>query len=146
MVTWCFWVENIIALHSFPKVKCTLRELWVLCILSSVQGLRCTSVVHLMTSAVHLLSPCCSSHVVVFCLSSTSCASFAHFKFLYSSSAFHLWTLRRSSRGPMEAHSCPSFNPLSLINLHFLNVTAILERFLGAKLHGKADFPNSSIM
>ena len=48
------------------------------------------------TSAVHLLSPCSSSHVLLFCLSSTSCTSLALSMFLYSSSAFHLRTLRRS--------------------------------------------------
>ena len=48
------------------------------------------------TFAVHLLSPCCASHVFLFCLSSTSCTSLALSKFFYSSSDFHLRTLRRS--------------------------------------------------
>ena len=66
-----------------------------------VFSVRCrASVVPLLfiscTSAVHLLSPCCSSHVLLFYLSSTSCTSLALFKFLYSSPAFHLRTLRRS--------------------------------------------------
>ena len=47
-------------------------------------------------SAVHLLYPYCSSHVLLFCLSSTSSTSLALFKFLYSSSAFRLRTFRRS--------------------------------------------------
>ena len=30
------------------------------------------------------------------------------------------------SRGPIEAHSCPSFVPLSLIEYHFLNAATII--------------------
>ena len=44
--------------------------------------------------------PCCSSHVLLFCLSSTSCTSLALFKLLYSSPAFLLRTLRRSQDTP----------------------------------------------
>ena len=62
------------------------------------------------TPVVHLLYPCCSSYMLLLCISSTSCTSHALFKFLYSSSAFHL-----ISRCPVEAHSCPSFVPISLM-------------------------------
>ena len=48
------------------------------------------------TSGEHLLSPCCSSHVLLFCLSSISHTSLALLKLLYSSPPSHLRTLRRS--------------------------------------------------
>ena len=77
------------------------------------------------TSAVHLLPPCCFSHVLLFCLSSTSCTFLALLKFLYSSSAFHLTTLRRSQDA--------------------LKTLLSPERFLSSKLHRKAEFQTHHI-
>ena len=125
----------------------------VLCILSSVLGLCCTAVVPLLfilcTSVVHLLSLCCSSHVLLFCLSSTSCTSLVLFKFIYTSSAFHLRSLRRS-QDVLQRHTPVPFlflfEYLYKIALVKQNSQPTSEFFFRAvfasKLHSKSDFPN----
>ena len=83
---------------------------WVVCTyLNYVFSVRCrASDVPLLfiwcTSVVHLLSPCCSFNVLLFCPTSTSCTSLALFKIIHSSSAFHLRKLRRS-QDALERHT-----------------------------------------
>ena len=87
--------------HVYVPVLCILSSMWCLCF---------TSPVHLMyTSSV----PCCSSHLIWFCLSSTSCS----FPALLGSSSLPLastWGHYKISRCPKKADYCPSFVPLSL--------------------------------
>ena len=111
-----------------------------------------TSAVHLLFtfcfSAAHLLFSCFSSHVLPFCLSSTGtcCTSLTLLKFLYSSPAFHLGTLRRS-QDVLQRH-----NPVPLLSSQPYKITLFkrnnqpiseffLQNFCGSKLHSKSDFP-----
>ena len=92
----------------------TLEKIWYY-----VFSFRCReSVVHLLfiscTPAVHLMSPCCSSYLLLLCLLSASCSSFVLSKLLFSSSAFHLMTLGRS-QDALERHTpVPLFFLLAL--------------------------------
>ena len=105
------------------------KQIRVLCILSSVQGLCFTSVVPLLF---HLMFLCCTSFVPLLFL---SCAPVLPLQYLlYLSCSFQVPLLflclspediGKISRCPIEAHSCPSFVSFSLIKYHLFGRTAL---------------------